>query len=342
MFRRIAFALTLASVPVVAATHADAASGAYVTPTISCVISGLSSNTYWFGYVSTDPQTYRVPVGTGNVVSLSTGGSINRGQVTQFLPGNHPLAFAVNVPFTSSATWRVSTPNAVAVSTATIGAVRPCPAGVPTWSATTQSVSTPTIGLQVSTATDGLGHLTSTSWNLAVSGITSSCSSGGTPLPPTYVYGYNDENYTRPLTMAAGYARNLAVLQPTNVVGSVIAGTSNRTFTLTSQSGRTVSNVQRSQTVYGVSSGYVTNRGFAFTTYIINAYARCQFGAKVLTGTEPMWAEGGGGVQVTTATVSRSNITFINGKPIVTTYDAVQVGASYAYDGVGGGGGYHR
>jgi hypothetical protein len=337
MFRRIALAaaaLIALAAPLTVSGHVGAAVWVpNIVPSVTCVVHNGKANSYWFGYTSDGPTSWDVPVGTGNAL-LVNGGAANRGQTTQFLSGRHEAVFVVTALATgTTVTWTVS---AAATRTATTSSSVPtCPAGYNVPSATPQSVGGERVNYSVSSTSDSTGKLLTTNWSFSPSGVYSVCSAGGTPLTPTYVYGYNDD----PLSfgaqwMVAGYAKNLNPLAGSGILGTV-TDSAGRTFTRTSQSTRAVTNVQLAQTATGVLSGSVTNRGLAFSTVIIDAYARCQFGTTIVTSHDPIWVDQGAGLKFNTVTTT--------GTGTSGTSDIVQIFGPFAKDGgSGGGGSYHR
>jgi hypothetical protein len=340
MFRRLALA-TAAAVALVAPLAESGQVGAAlitpnIVPTVTCVIRGTKANSYWFGYSSDGATGWSIPAGSGNALTASSGGTTNRGQTTQFLSGRHDGVFVVNgVVSGTTLTWAIS---AAATRTVTTNLSVPnCPTGTPTASATPQSVAGTSIGWNVSSTSNSSGTLLTTAWNFTPNGVMSACSTGGTPLAPSYIYGYSDAPFGGASPMAAGYAQNVNAVAAASIVGSV-TDSSGRTFTRTTQTSRTVTNVQLAQTVAGTLTGTIINRGFGFSTVIIDAYARCQFGTSIVTSRDPIWVDGGSGMMFSSDTISTTGTTGTVG-----AIDAVQAPGTFARDGgSGGGGSYHR
>ena len=337
MFRRIALAavaIATVAAPLAESGHVGAALiTPNIVPSVTCVVHGTKSNSYWFGYASDGATSWAIAAGTGNVLTASTGGTTNRGQTTQFLSGRHDGVFVVSgVVAGTTLTWSITA--AATRSVTTTASVPSCPTGTPTVSATPQWLGGLSIAGRVSSTSDATGKLLSTTWTFSPAGVVSVCSTGGTPLTPSYVYGYSDVPFGGASPMSAGYAANLNPVADTSIVGSV-TDSGGRTFVRTTQITRTVKNVQLVQTVTGTLTGTITNRGFGFSTVIVDAYARCQFGATIITGRDPIWVDGGNGMMYSTDTISTAGT--------AGTIDAVQAPGVFARDGgSGGGGSYHR
>jgi hypothetical protein len=336
MFRRIALAtaaVVALAAPLATSGHVGAALIVpNIVPKVTCVVHGTRTNSYWFGYSSDGARGWDVLVGTGNMLTAN-GVAANRGQTTQFLSGNHDAVFVVSG--VAPGTRLVWTVTAAATRSATTSTSAPtCPTGYNVPSATPQSIGNERVNYSVSSTSDTTGRLLTTTWAFSAGGVFSACSAGGTPLSPKYVYGYDDDPLGGPSPMVTTYAKNLYPLGSSSILGTV-TDSGGRTFTRTTQTTRRVRNVQLVQTATGTMSGTVTDRGLAFSTVIVDAYARCQFGSTIVTSRDPLWVDSGNGMMFNTTTVTVSGT--------AGSYDAVQPGGPYATNGgSGGGGSYHR
>jgi hypothetical protein len=334
MFRRIALTAAAAvalAAPLATSGHAGAAlTIPNIVPRVNCAVHSGKFTSYWFGYSNDGPAAWDINVGLGNQLLLN-GALANRGQTTQFLTGTHNAAFVVSsVAPGATLAWTVTA--ATTRTAVTSASVPTCPVGYGARSATPQSVGAEQVNYRVASTSNSAGTLLSTSWSFSAGGVTSACSTGGTPLTPKYVYGYNDDalNFGAQW-MTAGYAKNVNPLVGGGILGTV-TDSAGRVFTRTSQSYRTVTNVQLVQTNTGVLSGTVTNRGLAYSTVIIDAFARCQFGTTIVTSRDPIWVDRGAGLKFNTVTTTGTS-----------GADVVQAYGPFAKDGgSGGGGSYHR
>jgi hypothetical protein len=73
-----------------------------VLPTVTCTRSKKDRLTVWYGYSSPNTFTVFAPVGPKNHFTPPPD---DRGQLTQFEPGDHPHAFKIRVPKDTQLTW---------------------------------------------------------------------------------------------------------------------------------------------------------------------------------------------------------------------------------------------
>ena len=303
----------------------------------NCIVQGPTISTVWFGYTNISGGRVTALVGSdSNTVRFTVESYVvNRGQVEQLQPGSVARAFAVNVPAGDASTWTVKVPDLAnpgmtTVVSATGGpSTTPCAAGTPTQSATMQGRpgETPSIvvtaGKQVHNRS---GLLTRATVQFDIAGLSTTCSDGGIALEPKVLWGYAGPTnvINGALLGAAGDA--LAPL-PTRAVVRTDSD-ANYSFVRSYRSTRVVGNPQ-SFWGFGTPAQQVQGlvpfaRGLSSERVIADVVARCQFGARVVTGPTTYWLDADGrpiafqlATDIPTQSTRAARSCFITGSPVV-------------------------
>ncbi len=179
-----------------------------IVPLVECVEHARGGDTFWFG-AEVDPllppQLLPAQSGvapddpTNAIVETADGVIVNRGprrdQAEFFTPGVHHFMFSITVPRGHELEWALLIPaddSAVPFTVATKDAPR-CRGRAPRWAAqalTDGGVPDIIVGLGRSRSTGG--RLVASSVVFDITRVRSACSSGGRPLEPLVLWGFDD------------------------------------------------------------------------------------------------------------------------------------------------------
>lgn len=260
-----------------------------LVPSVDCVFHAAKSttSTYWFGYsLTNDDPLHDLPVtqpigpinmfeeldATGAVVDATA----NRGQDTQFQTGTHTYQFGVTVPTGNALRWTIAAPNPdiqtahvlLGYWVAQITTIAPpaCPPGFRAKSAAPQSPDFASINFAPTDQVVAKGLLKKGKVEFSLTGVTSACSAGGTPLPPKVLWGFSDYAVTP--------AINFAPVKNVERIDTFTAGDgAQSTFVRTWNGTRAIVDPQLPFTQIGG----VSSHGLATTRLLADVYARCSF-----------------------------------------------------------------
>lgn len=334
---RVGAAIAALGVSVVAlvALRPDAASAATtVTPRVTCAVTTPTGRTVWFGYRNTSSAPELAPAGvSGNTFSLEpqklaptnlaavaqpnavaalTPVAVvapNQGQVDQFLPGVHPMAFAVALPGGSDYQWTL-----FGSTVHTSGTLAACPAGTPTGSATVQSTVSGGGSISAILATNPSTGAKSVKF--AVANLSTRCTSG-TALAPATTWAYNEAKLV-----------NVAPLPAAQTEGSVAYSAS---YATTSSPTRSI----------------ISSTKAASVQVIADVVGRCQLASgQVVAATSPYWLAADGSRRQAVYQPSTGSVT-VRDVPVVCETSAALIGPGTSTTGGSlpcpiGGGSYMR
>ncbi len=265
-------------------------------PVVDCSIVTPTAVTYWWGYNLLPNSTLHggamdEPVGADNTMSdwSSSTGAVaapNLGQVTEFQPGQHTMVFATTVAPNHMPVWTVTSPVVGSAGTfaSVVGsfsvtaypAVLPaCPSGTSTHSAVPQDTGASDITITPVKTVKARGLLRKARLAFGVTGVTSACSAGGTPLAPTALWGFTEQ-----IDGVGNATTNLAAVDPLVRSDDFDLLGSPWTAQRTTNPVRTITDPQR---VYTTQDGVVSH-GLVTTGVIVDVTARCRFAAKAVAG----------------------------------------------------------
>ena len=289
------------------------------TVSASCVVSGSTTDTVWFGYANNSAERVNAAVGSANTLAI-TGASVNQNQIEQLLIGTVERAFAVTVPKGAAVTWNIDVPNlalpgfTTRVSAANGATTPACPSGTRTQSASIQATPSQFPGIIVTPAKqtrNPAGLLTRASVNFEISGLQTVCSTGGVPLAPKVLWGYGGPTsfLSGAIVRTSGDAFRPV---PANAVVRVDTD-SNYSFTRTYRSARAIVDPQKlwafgtlQQQIQGTAP-YAY--GLSSETVIADVVARCAFGSRIVQGATTYWLDADGrpiGTMVVTDQLSQA------------------------------------
>jgi hypothetical protein len=276
------------------ATDPDtAATESQIVPIVDCQIVDKARKTrvVWFGYLSKiGPGTW-MPVGADNHITqisvvrgrLRTTTVADMGQVNHFQSGEHHMAFAIDIPLTTTISWDLTTPAGTAANGSFTESITPliprnCPAGTPKRSAVARIVTEPSYTVTgVNEVKDALGTLIAGGVRYDVIGIESRCSAGGTPQAPSVLWGWADNTSPR----SDGVTSNLTAVEPLVRTDSLFGGFDPAIdFQRSFNPVRTVADTQRLP-VAGPKAG----TGMTETDVLADVFGVCAFGGTMVTST---------------------------------------------------------
>jgi hypothetical protein len=276
------------------------------TVSASCIVSGSTTDTIWFGYTNTSPERVNALIGGSNFVTVNVPGvSINQGQIEQLLVGTVERAFAVTIAKGATASWNVDVPNLAApgfttrVSAASSSLTPACATGAGTRSASIQAIPGQFPGITATAAKQTrnvAGLLTRASVNFQINGLQTVCSSGGTPLEPKVLWGYGGPTSQISGALLRGTGDALRAV-PANAVVRVDAD-SNYSFTRTYRSARAIVDPQKLW-VFGTLAQQIQGTapyayGLSSETVIADVVGRCAFGSRVVQSATTYWLDANG------------------------------------------------
>jgi hypothetical protein len=283
-----------------------------LVPFVDCTVVSGGDTTYWWGYTLTADSLFaQVPMDL--TPSLSNAmlvyrdgslypGSLNRGQTTNFQPGEHHMVFAVTVPSTDTPHWLVDTANLAGgvpaggyYNVSAVPAFPPsCASSVTARSATPQALTAAAITVTPAGLIRNVaGQLVHAKLKFAVTGVTSACNVGGKPMPVKALWGYVDRPFGGTANLKA--IPNSSIVR-TDTFSPAIGPSVN--VARTAIATRVIADPQRSYTTtQGVSS-----KGMAATDVIVDVTARCRYGtgasSVVVESASTHWVTGIGGPQL--------------------------------------------
>jgi hypothetical protein len=281
------------------------------TPALSifatCTVRNGKGVTSWFGYTNSLTQRVNVDVGNDNATTVNSLVQANGGQVVQFQPGTVQRAFAVLHPVNSSAGWVVTSP--IFDGSALIGSARvtasdagapACPAGTPTRWVGVQSTVDSTIfeipEISVSSVydrRDRSGKLIASAVNYSVNKVKSTCSAGGTPLPPRVLWGFGGPTQQYGPSFTLNLVTPAAYRPPTGVIRT--DADANYSFARTWVGVRQVADPQALTDFSGgdaaLAARLPATRGLSSETVLADVYGRCSFDGDVMMSKTVLWVD---------------------------------------------------
>jgi hypothetical protein len=275
---------------------------------VDCTVRNGKSVTAWFGYSNSGSDRVNVDVGPNNTTTVNGVAQANSGQVVQFQPGTTVRrAFTMSHNFGGTATWTVSSPvfagtelvGSAPVTVSDFGAPA-CAAGTTTRSAgiqfTGNAANFDLPSISVSSLYDGRdrsGKIVTAVVNYSVDKIKSTCSAGGTPLPPRILWGYGGPtqqygpSFTLNLVTPAAYRAPVGVIRTD--------ADENYSFARTWVGARQVANPQATTDFSGGDAALAARlpdtRGLSSETVIADVYGRCAFDDRIVTSNTVLWVD---------------------------------------------------
>ncbi len=276
-----------------------------IVPLVDCVEHAHGGDTFWFGadvdpilpaqllpaqwgLASGDPTNGIVETADGAVVDHGPG----RDQAEFFTPGMHHFMFSITVPRGHELQWTLLIPADATAGVAPVTVVTDdaprCRGNAPRWAAlalTDRGVPDITAGPGPSRSADG--RLVASSVVFGITGVRSACSSGGRPLEPLVLWGFDDSVVMASSGLPDEVPRDgFSPLRPRSVVRVDYFGSGIAPYTRTFVNVRRVADPQR---LWVNPTNGVAIHGLAATMVLADVYGRCAFGHRVVVAEDPMW-----------------------------------------------------